>query len=246
MAEPISEKIALTVAGGTKMDAFVARPATTGRCPALIVLQEIFGVNPHIRDVNQRFAREGYVALAPELFHRTAPGFEGDYRDIDSAMPHMRAMTPEGAAADLQAALDWLRTSAAVQADRISVVGYCMGGRIAFLANAELPLRSAVLYYGGGIAPAFIGRASELHSPMLFFWGGLDKHIPPEQRAEVLAALKTHRKTYTSVEFSDADHGFFCDMRPSYSPRASREAWALTLAFLKESLASVDSGQSST
>jgi carboxymethylenebutenolidase len=108
-----------------------------------------------------------------------------------------------------------------------------MGGRVSFLANALLPLRAAASYYGGGIAPALLDRAPSLHAPMLFFWGELDQHIPPEQRSAITSALKAAGKRYVNVEFSHAGHGFNCDERSSFEPRASREAWAMVLEFFK-------------
>ena len=108
-----------------------------------------------------------------------------------------------------------------------------MGGKASFLANAMLPLRAAVSFYGGGIAPDLLDHAAALHAPMLLFWGGLDKHITPEHRKAVTDALKAHGKTYVNVEFSDADHGFFCDERASYQPRAARQSWSLMLKFLR-------------
>lgn len=228
-----AEKIGLNVSDGTHMDCYVAHPTAGGEHAALIVLQEAFGVNSHIRDVTHRFAREGYLAIAPELFHRTAPGFEGNYNDFNSVMPHMRAMTNEGAEADLRAAFQWLESQSAVQRGEISAVGFCMGGRIAFLANAALPLRAAASFYGGGIAPGLLDRVESLHAPMLLVWGELDKHIPAEQRAQVIDALKQKGKTYVNVEFSDADHAFFCDERAAYQPRAARQSWALLLEFLR-------------
>jgi len=234
MPDLVHEKITLQVADGTQMDAYVSRPEKQGSSiPGLIVLQEAFGVNAHIRKVADRFAEQGYLAIAPELFHRTARGFEGDYNNFNSVTPHMRAMTTEGAEADLRATFEWLKKQPAVQADSISSVGYCMGGRISFLANAILPLRAAASYYGGGIAPGLLDRAPTLHAPMLFFWGELDKHIPPEQRAAVIGSLEKAGKQYVNVEFSDAGHGFNCDERASFQPRASRRAWALLLEFLK-------------
>jgi carboxymethylenebutenolidase len=227
------QKISLPVSDGTKMDAYVARPDDPNVHPAILVFQEAFGVNSHIRNVANRLAQEGYAAIAPELFHRTAPGFEGNYNDFNSVMPHIGALKPEGIAADVEAAFHWLQGQKFVKAGDISCVGYCMGGRVAFAANALLPLRAAVSYYGGGIAPALLDRAAALHCPMLFFWGELDRHIPPEQRAAVISAMKANNKTYVNVEFSDADHGFFCDERKSYQPRAARESWALMLEFLK-------------
>ena len=108
MANIATEKITLPVADGTSMAAYVARPAGDGKFPGMLVFQEAFGVNAHIRDITERFAREGYVAIAPELFHRTAPGFEGRYDDFPSAMQHLQALTEAGQAADLRAAYDWL------------------------------------------------------------------------------------------------------------------------------------------
>jgi len=228
-----TEKITLRVNDGSSMNAYVARPSDSSSHPGIIVLQEAFGVNLHIRNMCDRFAAEGYIAIAPELFHRTAPGFEGSYTDFAAVMPHMQAMTNEGAAADLRAAHEWLQSQKNVEQDHIFSVGYCMGGRMSFLANATLPLRAAASFYGGGIAPGLLDRASQLHGPMLFCWGGLDKHIPPEQRQAVVDALRKAGKSYVNVEFSDADHGFNCDERASYQPRAARQSWALLLEFLR-------------
>ena len=226
--------VTLEVRDGTQMNAYVARPSEGDTHPGLLVFQEAYGVNEHIRDVTRRFAAQGFVAIAPELFHRTAPrGFEGSYSDFAGVMPHMKAVTPEDAIADAQAAFDWLRVQTDVSPNDISSIGYCMGGRISFLANSALPLKAAISYYGGNIAPALLDRASMLHGPMLFFWGGMDKHIPPEQREQVIDALKQNGKKYVNVEISDADHAFFCDARPAYNARASQLAWALTLEFLK-------------
>jgi len=229
----LREKVTLKVNDGSNMDAFVARPDDSSIHAGIIVFQEAFGVNSHIRKVTERFAEQGYIAIAPELYHRTAPGFEGSYTDFESLRPHMQAVTPKAAEADVRATFDWLRAQKTVQGDNICSVGYCMGGRISFLANSILPLRAAASYYGGGIAPGLLDRAANLHAPMLFFWGGLDKHIPPEQRNAVIDAVRFADKSYANVEFSDADHGFNCEERASYQPRAARQAWALLLEFLK-------------
>jgi carboxymethylenebutenolidase len=230
----IKESIELKVPGSTPMAAYVARPEASGPHPGLLVFQEAYGVNSHLRNVTERFAAQGYVAIAPELFHRTAPaGFSGNYGDFAAVMPHYQAVTNDAAEADVHAAYEWLRANAQVKADGIACVGFCMGGRVSFLANSVLPLRAAVSFYGGGIAPGLLDRAAKLHAPALLFWGGLDKHIPPAQRKAVTDALNAHGKTYVNVEFSQADHGFFCDERASYEPNAARQAWALTLEFLR-------------
>jgi carboxymethylenebutenolidase len=235
MSQPImSEKVELTVADGTKMAAYVARPQQKGPHAGLLLFQEAFGVNHHIRNVSERFAAEGFVVIAPELFHRTAPaGFEAGYTDFPAVMPHMQAVTPENAEADARAAYDWLKSNSQVKKDEISCIGFCMGGRVSFIANSALALRAAVSFYGGGIAPALLDRAAKLHAPMLLIWGGMDKHIPPEQRRAVTDALSAQNKVYVNAEFSRGDHGFFCDERAAYEPHSARQAWALSLEFLR-------------
>ena len=242
--EITTQNITLTLADGTTMPAYVARPAkSTGTPPGLLVLQEAFGVNAHIRDVTERFAHVGYTAIAPALFHRTDAHFEGSYTDFPAVVPHMKALTDEGQTVDMQAAYDWLLSPEGGKATRVGSVGYCMGGRASFLADAVLPLHAAVSYYGGGIAagpqpmfPDLLGRATEMHAPILCFWGGKDTHIGLEQTRAVDDALRAAGKINAQVTFSQADHGFFCDARASYEPNAARQAWALTLAFFESYL----------
>lgn len=232
--EIATERIELNVAGSGLMGAYVAQPAGTGPHPGLIVFQEAYGVNSHIRNVTDRFAAQGFVAIAPELFHRTAPpGFEGNYGDFPAVMPHVQAVTPEAAGSDVRAAYEWLCSNPSVNSDRISSVGFCMGGRVSFLANSVVPLRSAVSFYGGGIAQGLLDRAANQHGPILLFWGGLDKHITAEHRKSVVDALSANKKPHVNVEFSNADHGFFCDQRAAYEPNAACQSWALTLEFLR-------------
>lgn len=172
------EQVTLQVADGTSMNAYVATPTGEAALPGLLVFQEAFGVNSHIRDVTERFAKQGYVAIAAELFHRTGPGFEGSYTDFQACMPHMQALTPDGLIKDAQAAFDWLQKNQRVRPNSTASVGFCMGGRTSFLANSALPLQAAISFYGGGIAPSLLPRAPHLHGPMLFFWGVQDTHIP--------------------------------------------------------------------
>jgi carboxymethylenebutenolidase len=243
MTEMKTEFVTLNVADGTSMRAFVAAPEGGGaKLPGMLVFQEAFGVNGHIRDVTQRIARLGYVAIAPELFHRTAPpGLEGSYDNFPAVMPHVAALKDEGLEADIRAAHEALQSRRGIDGERIACIGFCMGGRVSFLADLILPLRAAISFYGGGIAPGprgagLLGRAKELHAPILMFWGGLDKHIGPEQHRAVADALRAAGKKYANVEFSDADHAFFCDARASYNAAAAEQAWALSLAFLKSKL----------
>ena len=164
----LTDRITLQVSDGTSMNAYVATPADGAKLPGLLVFQEAFGVNAHIRDVTERFAKQGYVAIAPELFHRTGPGFEGAYTDFAACMPHMQALTPEGLIADAQAAFDWLQKNPRVLPNSTASMGWCMGGRVSFLANSALPLKAAVSFYGGGIAPALLPRAPQSRGPYCF------------------------------------------------------------------------------
>jgi carboxymethylenebutenolidase len=232
MSKITTQKITLPVADGTSMDAYVARPAEDGKYPAMLVFQEAFGVNAHIRDIAERFAREGYVSIAPELFHRTAPGFEGRYDDFPSAMKHLQALTEAGQSADIRASYDWLRNQPQVSPEHVASIGFCMGGRSSFLACATVPLRAAISFYGGGIAQGMLHRTGDLQAPILFFWGGLDHHITAEHTRAVEDALTKAGKQHVNVNFSYADHGFFCDARPSFHASAAGLAWTLTLQFL--------------
>lgn len=237
MAETRTDWVNLRVADGSTMRAYAARLQSGPPRAGLLVFQEAFGVNEHIRDVTERFAREGYHALAPELFHRSAPAFEGAYNNFEAVMPHMRALTEEGLEADARSAYAWLAENLGSPQAPIACIGFCLGGRVSFLTNSILPVKAAISFYGGGIAPnpmtpGLLGRASDLHAPQLLFWGGLDKHLGPEQTQGVVDALRKAGKPYVNVEFADANHGFFCDARSSYNPTAARQAWALTHTFL--------------
>jgi carboxymethylenebutenolidase len=228
--------ISLKISDGTEMAAYAALPSTKpGKLPGIMVWQEAFGVNHHMRKVTERFAHEGYIAVCPELFHRTAAkGFEGDYTDFNTVMPHTKALTVEGIEADVKATFDWLAKQEQVDPARIYCVGYCMGGRVSFIANSILPVKAAVSYYGSGI-DGLTDRCVNLHGKQLFYWGGLDKHIKPENIHVTLKAMEAAGKDFMNVKISYADHGFNCDARTSYNKAASEEAWALTLAFLANS-----------
>lgn len=218
------------VKDGTEIALYTAIPEGEGPFPALIVIQEAFGVNHHIRTLAERYCQEGYAVVSPDLFHRTAVRIEVDYDDFFKAAPHFHAITKEGLTADLQAAYDFLASNEQVLQEKAGAVGYCLGGRVSFLANAVLPLSAAVSYYGGGLEQ-FKDEAEHLHGTHLFYWGGLDQHIGEEAIQTITGAVKQAGKDYENIVFSYADHGFNCDERASYHPLAAQEAWAHTLAF---------------
>jgi len=224
--------VTLHVADGTAMKAYVARPKSGSATAGMLVFQEAFGVNAYMRDVTDRFAALGFLAISPELFHRTAPpGFEGSYTDFEAIRPHVSALRPDGLNTDIDAAYNWLREQG-VDAPRIGAIGFCMGGRVAYMANARVQLGAAISFYGGGIAPDLLGLAQAQRAPILMFWGGLDTHIPPDHYRAVADALTAAQAIHEQVVFSRADHGFYCNARASYNEGASRQATALVNAFL--------------
>jgi len=218
----------LSVADGTSMAAYTVQPEKAGG-RGVLVLQEAFGVNAHIRDVAERFAGLGYTAIAPDLFHRTAPRFEGDYNDFRRSLPHTHAVKLEGMVADLHAAHEWLTGHGITET---VAAGFCMGGRVALRAAQVLPLRAAASFYGGNLT-SLGDTVAEIGAPLLLVWGDRDTHIPPQQRAEFVEKLRENGKAFVECTFSQAGHGFFCDQRESYEPESARQAWALLTAFLQ-------------
>jgi carboxymethylenebutenolidase len=243
MTELHTSYVELNVTDGSTMRAYVARPKDQAPRAGLIVFQEAFGVNGHIRDVAERFAREGFSTIAPELFHRTAPGLEFDYNDFASVLPHINALKPEAMAADVRATFAYLEADKATTGKPIASVGFCLGGTVSFRAAIEVGVKAAISFYGGAIAPGprsggLLDRIPELRAPVLLFWGGKDTHIGPEKQNQITEFLRAAGKSFVNVEFSEADHGFFCDRRASYNPQAAAQGWALSLSFLSTHLGS--------
>ncbi len=232
----MNKTITVSVADGSNMNAYVAIPEGNGPFPAMMVFQEAFGVNAHIRDMADRLAAEGYLAIAPELFHRTAPpGFEGGYEDFSVLMPHFSAVTTETLEADSKATYEWLQGQGNVKKDKIGCIGFCLGGRVSFIVNTSLPIQAAVSYYGGGLH-TIMDRVGKMSAPQIFFWGGKDKHILPEYVQIVSNALADAGKDNINVSISYADHGFNNNDRAAYNPQAGAEAWGMVKAFLKNKL----------
>ena len=224
----------IAVADGTEIDTYIAFPETEEALPAIILFQEAYGVNGHIRSIAERLCDEGYAVAAPDLFHRTARRIEIAYTDFEAALPHFQAITKEGLSADVKAVYDWLNRQN-VRKGKTGCIGFCLGGRVAYIANTVVPMAAAVSYYGGGL-DQLTADAPKLHGPHLFFWGGKDKHITPDKVEKTISAVRKAGKEYTSVVISCADHAFNCDERPSYHPQAAKEAWAHTLAFFESRL----------
>ena len=208
---------------------------------AVVVIQEAFGVNEHIEDITRRFADAGYHAVAPALFHR-AGGGTAPYDDFEKVFPLFEGLTDAGIVMDVRAAVGHLREQGFADG-AIGIVGFCMGGRVTFLASLELALGAAVGFYGGGIVsarfpqfPALLDRAGELKTPWLGLFGDLDESIPVED-VETLRARLAELDVPTEVlRYATAEHGFHCDVRPSYNAEAATDAWGRALAWLGEHL----------
>lgn len=206
---------------------------------AVIVLQEAFGVNDHIQNVAQRLAAEGYLAVAPDLFHRS--GVETvDYADRDTAMRLIGELGAEPIATDIGAVLTHLREAEGIPADRTAAVGFCFGGRAAFTAATALPVAATVVFYGPGIASgpyAVLNRAADIRGPVLMFVGDADPTIPQEDVSAIKTAAERNGLDLRLVLFAGAGHAFHCDARPAqYVADAARKAWLQTVEFLAQTL----------
>jgi carboxymethylenebutenolidase len=217
--------IQLTAKDGVTIGAYESVPKGNVR-GGLVVVQEIFGVNHHIRDVADDFANAGYHVIAPALFDRVAPNTElgYDHEDVQKGIA-IRAKTNLGdALVDIEAAV-----GAAAQAARIGIVGYCWGGTLAYASAAHIQgLAAAVGYYGSGIANMLAGQ---LLCPVLLHFGDRDKSIP-------LTDVEKIRRAHPDITIHvyPAEHGFNCAARPSYNPAAADLARRRTLDFLAENV----------
>ena len=230
-----SEMIEVAAPGG-RMPAQLARPTATGRFPGVIVVQEAFGLNGHIKGVAGRLAAEGYVTLAPDLFYRGGAGRTAGYNELPKAIEMMTALRDDAIVEDVAAAVECLERDPAVRAERLGITGFCMGGRVTYLAACALPekLRAAAPFYGGGIP---VERTDGLGCPVLAFFGEDDPYIPLTQVAHLRAEASRLGKRVDVVVYPKAPHGFFCDERDSYRPEAAADAWRRMLAFFGQHLA---------
>jgi len=237
MMQVRSSRITVAADDGTEMNAYVSYPAGDGQHPGILVLQEAMGVNAQLRGVVDRYAALGFVAIAPDLFHRVSPGYNASTLEMDVVMPLIKALTTDGMLADVRAAHAWLVSQPNADAQKTAAMGFCMGGRATYLANSVLPLAAAISYYAGSVAPSLLDRAASLHGPHLFFWGGKDTSILPEQHRAVADALREAGKSFVDVEFSECNHGFFNEQWVErYNADAARQSWAMGVAFLRDEL----------
>jgi carboxymethylenebutenolidase len=223
------------------MDVYEVTPDGDAR-GAVIVIQEAFGVNDHIKDVTRRAGDAGYHAVAPSLFHR-AGGGTAAYDDFASVMPLYEGVHDDGVLMDVDATLGHLRGQGFADG-QIGIVGFCFGGRVTFLVAVNRAIGAGVGFYGGGIAsqghfpfPALIGEAGSLQTPWLGLFGDADGGIPVDDVEALRSALQSAPVAAEVVRYPGAEHGFHCDARASYHPEAAADAWARTLAWFGAHLA---------
>lgn len=232
---------------GTEMRLHTAKPEEGGKKPAVIVIQEIFGVVPHIEDVALRFAAAGYFAVAPEMFHRGGPGIMIPYAETERAFGERGKLSNDDIVADLQATVDYLKGQPDVDAGNIGIVGFCFGGFVSYYSTIKVPdIKAAVVFYGGGIlpkpgSPANAPRVLDLTvmdvgAPIIGFWGGQDAGIPPENVAAIDSAMRASGNDYESHLYRDAGHGFFCNDRSSYNEAAASDSWSRSVEFFNKHL----------
>ena len=212
------ETLTVESTGGT-MGLYEAKPQGAPR-GAVIVIQEAFGITAHIEDVCRRFAAEGYLAVAPHIFHRSGDPVIA-YDDMQSVIPHVMALNPEDLIADLDAAMKHIE-GAGFSPNQVAVVGFCMGGSVVMLAAVRNALGAAVSFYGGGVAqsrfgmPPLLDLAPALKTPWLGMFGDDDASIPV-QEVEWLREAAANASVETQViRYPGANHGFHCDARDSY------------------------------
>ena len=233
-------EVKIPVADG-EIPAYRAMPAKGSAFPVVLVVQEIFGVHEHIKDVCRRFAKEGFCAVAPELYARQ--GDVSKYTDYKQIFAEVVSKVPDAQVmADLDAAVAWAAKSSGGDAARVGVTGFCWGGRITWLYAAHSPsLKAGVAWYGRLVGeptplqPKYpIDVAAQLKAPVLGLYGGQDQGIPLADVEKMRAALAAAKSPSEIFVYPDAPHGFHADYRPSYREADAKDAWRRCLEWFQK------------
>jgi carboxymethylenebutenolidase len=233
MAESIRETTVQYPSGSVTMKAFVAAPQTKEKRPAVIVIQEWWGLTDHIKDIARRYAAEGYVAIAPDLYSRLGHALT---TDAGEAGKLMNTLKQEDGLTDLNATVAYLTSVPEVDGARIGVTGFCMGGSYALMLPCVNPaIKAAVPFYGQ--VPNPDAALKKLSAPVLYLYGEDDGWITKADVQRLAAALKKYNKPGEIKTYPGAPHAFFRDNDPSvYRPEAAKDAWGRTKAFFKQHL----------
>jgi len=219
----MGQKIQLTAGDGFRLEAYRADPSGKAR-GGILIIQEIFGVNAHVREVTDKFAEAGYLAVAPAFFDRVKPGIELGYDQagIGHGVQYMTQLQPDQTLLDMQAGI-----ALAGSAGKVGVVGYCWGGTMAYVAAAHCKIAAAVSYYGGRITQHLKEKPK---CPIMYHFGELDKGIPDSMIQQVREA----QPAGIFHVYKGADHGFNCSHRATFEPKSAALAYERTLTFLRE------------
>lgn len=230
----IQDRMVQYLSDGVTVTAYVAAPDTKERRPAIIIVQEWWGLVEHIKDMARRFAGEGYFAIAPDLYSRLGHAVTTDPNEAGALM---NRLSQEDGLKDLRATLLYLKTVPEVDAARIGVAGFCMGGFYALMLPCVSPdIKAAVPFYGQ--VPNPDTPLQNLGCPVLYMYGEDDGWITKADVQRLAAALKKYKKSGEVKTYPGATHAFFNDTRKEvYKPAEAKEAWIRTLSFLKEHLA---------
>lgn len=231
---------------GLKIDAYLAMPETTGIYPGIIVIQEIFGVNEHIQEVTARIAREGYVAIAPAIYQRQAPGFAVGYSEdeVKEGRKHKVQTQAAELLGDIQACIDYLYSQPQVKQSGVGTIGFCFGGHVVYLAATLADVKATASFYGAQIATwcpgseqATIARTQDIKGALYAFFGTEDPLIPNEQVEQIERELQKHNIDHRLFRYEGATHGFMCGRRrKSYNPDAAQDAWKKVLDLFSQKL----------
>lgn len=213
-------------------EAYLAIPEQTP-APGVVVIQEVFGVNPHIRAVTERLAQEGYVAIAPDLFWPHQHGFQSGYSadEIEVAREIMGKISLDDSVKDVEATMKVLGARPETT-DKTGVIGFCWGGLMTYLVAARLNPTAASAYYGGRTA-SFLDEAKNISAPIIFHFGEEDAGIPMDQVEQVRQAVAGLPNADVYV-YPNAGHGFHCDMRGSYHEPSAKLAWERSMDFFRK------------
>lgn len=213
---------------GETLTGYLARPEGDEPFPAVIVIQEWWGLNEHIMDVTRRVANEGYVALAPDLYHGQVA------TEPDEARKLVMELDMAAAVEEIGSAIDYLLAQEYVAGDKAGVVGFCMGGRLVLAsAVADTNVGAAVAFYGQPLTPA---EAADVKAPVLGLYGADDGGIPVDNVRAMQEGLTNAGITNEFHIYDGAPHAFFNDTRSSYRPEAAADAWQRTLAWFEQYL----------
>ena len=241
----ITTKTIEVKSGDIQLPVYVAMPDGNGPYGAVVVLQEIFGVNGHIRDVTERMAGAGYVALAPALYHRQAPGFETGYTPDDIQIGRQYKVQTQAAEllSDIQATIDYSKTLPQGKTGGVGCIGFCFGGHVAYLAATLSDTVAIASFYGAGIpdtafgpGPVALELTPQINGTLHCFFGTEAASISTEAVEQIRSALQQNNIDHKIFEYEGAGHGFFCDRRGSYNPDAAADAWEKVKALFAQKL----------